>query len=71
MIEAECRARRWGGSWGVILPKELIDKEEIDENTELVVSVRKKRIAKSIAGLIPEWKNSTDEIKQEMKRGWK
>ena len=71
MVEVECITKKWGSSIGVILPKDIIEKEHIEVNEKIFIDIKKKHKANEFFGLLPNWKRSTEEIKMEMKRGWK
>ena len=70
MAPAECVARKWGNSIGIIIPKEIIKQQNIEENQKIIVEFRKKHTVKEFFGLLPGWKKSTSELKREMKEGW-
>ena len=71
MLEAECIARKWGNSLGLIIPKEIVEKEHFSENDKVLVVFKKKRLAKEFFGMLHKWDRPTEEIKKEMKEGWK
>ncbi|MBI4981342.1 AbrB/MazE/SpoVT family DNA-binding domain-containing protein [Candidatus Woesearchaeota archaeon] len=70
MAEIECTTRKWGNSLGIILPKEIVNEEDIAENEKIMVGIKKKHLAKEFFGLLHGWKRPTEEIKREMKKGW-
>ncbi len=41
MIEVEARLRRWGRSFGIVIPMEVIMKERLREDEKIKVLVRK------------------------------
>ena len=43
MIEVEARLRRWGRSFGVVIPMETIKKENLVENEKVRILMTKKR----------------------------
>jgi len=43
MEQINVRAKKWGNSIGIVLPKFIVEKEKIDEGTDLVVNVRAKK----------------------------
>ena len=72
-MEVKTTTRKWGNSIAVILPKNLVETSRIRENDEVIVEVRKKKLlAGEMFGRFPEWKSkrSTQELKDEMRRGW-
>lgn len=70
MSETECLVRRWGNSLGVIIPKEIVIEERLQEDERVLVSFEKPHKVKEFFGLWSDWRRPTAEIKQEMKRGW-
>lgn len=42
MIEIEAVVRKWGRSFGVVIPMELIKGEEISENDKVTLAISKK-----------------------------
>lgn len=70
MTEVECITRRWGNSLGIVIPREVIEQEQIGENEKITLSFNKKRKAEEFFGLCAGWTKSTDDIKKEMKKGW-
>lgn len=70
MMETECVVRKWGNSLGIILPREIAESEQIEEDEKVFVTFRKKHQAKEFFGLFPGWKKPTEQLKKEMKKGW-
>ena len=71
-MEMEVITRKWGNSIAVVIPRELVKKENIKENQEMKINLQKKRPkAGGLFGRFPELKKwSTQELKDEMRRGW-
>ena len=68
MIEIESRARRWGNSLGITLPRAELEKEGITENDNLKVLIMKKdNTFKRTFGMV-KWKQSAQQIKDELRR---
>lgn len=71
MAELELRTRKWGSSLGIIIPKDVVEKEHISVNQKILVEIKKNRAkVKDIFGMFSEWKEHPDKIKKEMKEGW-
>ena len=70
MTEVECIPKRWGNSLGIVIPQEIVKKEHIAENEPLVVEFKKKHLAREFFGMLSDWKRPTQEIKNEMRKGW-
>ncbi len=70
-MEIKTFARKWGNSIAVILPRDLVIRNNIKENDEVVVEIGKKVLAGDLFGRFPRKKEKNpQEIKNEMKRGW-
>ncbi len=65
---AKTKVRCWGNSLGVILPKALVDEEELKEGEEVEITVHKVSDVRSLRGKYP-FKDLQRE-KNEMKRSW-
>ena len=70
MSEIECKTRKLGGSIGIILPKEVVKKEGIKPNQTLKIEIKTRPKAREIWGLFPDWKTSTQKLKDEARKGW-
>lgn len=71
MEELTCKTKKWGGSIGIVIPKEVVEKENIKPNEEIKITVRRITLAKDLWNLGPVFeKRSTQEIKDEMRKGW-
>lgn len=71
-METTMKPRRWGNSLGITIPKEIVEKEKITLKDELIVDIRKKRSKNDVKKLFGRFKfnRSTQEIKDEMRKGW-
>ncbi len=67
-MNAKTKIKCWGNSLGVVLPKALVDQEELREGEEVEITVRKIADIRSIRGKYP-FKDLQRE-KDAMKRGW-
>jgi antitoxin component of MazEF toxin-antitoxin module len=61
--------RKWGHSMGVTLPPRLVAKQRIHPNDSVVITVKKVPSFMELAGT---WKTkkSSQELKDEAKKGW-
>jgi len=60
--------RRWGNSYGVIIPKDVALKEGLRENDEVEVTVKK---AVDIQSLFGKYKlYDAQKVKDELREGW-
>jgi len=62
--------RRWGNSLGIILPKELVEKESLKENEEIFVNVVKEADISEFFGSLKR-KMSGQKFKDMVREGWK
>ncbi len=69
-MEVELTAKKWGSSLGIVLPKTIVEREHIRENDVVVVEIKKRHFAKEFFGILSDWKKPTEQIKEEMKKGW-
>ena len=62
--------KKWGNSFGVILPKKVINEIKISEEDVLEIEIKRKvRPLNQLFGTLNDNK-STAQIKNEMKEGW-
>ena len=70
-MDAECVAKKWGSSLGVIIPREIVQQESIMPEELLRVSFKKQVFARAIWNLGPiRLKKSAQQIKDELRKGW-
>lgn len=67
MMEIKARARKWGNSIGVIIPKEIIRQQNIKPDQEVTLTISQKPITKGkdIWGTM-KFKKSTEELMREV-----
>jgi len=68
IMQVKARLRRWGNSYGVVLPKEVVEKEGLKEGDEVEISVRRVSDIRRLFGRYP-FKDLQFE-KEEMRKGW-
>lgn len=71
-MEVKAITRKWGNSIAVVIPKEVVEKQRIKEDEEIIIKVEKKKpLAGALFGKFPRKSGKTaQEIKDEMRRGW-
>ena len=68
MLEVEAKVRKWGRSFGVVIPKDKIKEEGIKENETIKLLIAKKtNVLKETFGTM-KFKRSTQEILDESDR---
>ncbi|MBI4918300.1 AbrB/MazE/SpoVT family DNA-binding domain-containing protein [archaeon] len=67
----DCTTKKWGSSLGVIIPKEIVDKEHIRRDQKVRIQIDATLLAKDLWNLGPIKKTeSTQKIKDELRKGW-
>jgi antitoxin component of MazEF toxin-antitoxin module len=70
-MEIEAIAKCWGSSIGIIIPKEVVEANKIRENDKIIVDIKKRPLAKEFFGRYKgKFERSTQELKDEARRGW-
>ena len=69
-MEFKTKARKWGSSVGIVLPKEVVDEIGIKPDESVTIDIKKKLMVKDVFGILPHRKRSTDEIIKDIKQGW-
>jgi len=67
-MNTRTKVKCWGNSLGIVLPKSLVEQEELKEGEEVEVTVRKVSDIRQVRGEYP-FKNLQRE-KDKMRRGW-
>ena len=71
-MEIKIKAKRWGSSIGIIIPKSIVEEKKIKEHDELVIEIKNRPLARELFDKFPEWKSkkSAQELKDEARSGW-
>ncbi|MDG6995208.1 MAG: AbrB/MazE/SpoVT family DNA-binding domain-containing protein [Nitrososphaerota archaeon] len=67
-MQAKARLKRWGNSFGVVVPKEIIEREHLKEGEEVEISVRRASDIKHLFGKYPF--KDLQLQKEKMRKGW-
>jgi len=70
MTEIECKTVKIGGSIGIILPKEIVRKEDIKANQSIKLEIKTHPKAREFFGILPDLKTPTQQLKDEARKGW-
>ena len=68
-METISKLRKWGNSFGVLVPKELVKKENFRLNEEVVVKLEKKNDLMQLFGLC-KFKKSTKQLMKDIREGY-
>lgn len=69
MLEFESKVKKWGNSFGVIIPKEELKRRGIKENQEVhIIALEKSNTLKESFGMLKGWKITGQEAKDRARR---
>ena len=68
-MATEVIIKRWGNSVGVVLPKELVEKEKLKEEDKVLIEVVKEANLENLFGSLKR-KMSGQEFKDMVRQGW-
>ena len=70
MVIMKTQIKKWGNSFGVIIPKDIIQGEKLKENDEIeIIIVRPNNVLKETFGILKEkLKKPTQQIMDETRR---
>ena len=69
MEQIKTKVKKWGNSFGVVIPKEIINREGLKENTDVFITIEPKKYTTvgDIMGILKrKSKKSTQEIMDEI-----
>jgi len=72
-MKTKAIAKKWGNSLGLIIPNELIKKENIKQNDELFIDISKKQNIMHLFGSLKLKESAQqfkDELRSDEKRAW-
>ena len=67
MIEADAIVKKWGNSFGIVLPKLIAKKNKLSPNDKvhiLITKVDKKNVVNRLWGALPQWKTPSEELEK-------
>ena len=67
-MQSKAKLKRWGNSFGIVIPKEIIEKEGLREGEEVEISVRKSSDLSHLFGKY-HFKHLQYQ-KEKMRKGW-
>ena len=65
----KAKVREWGHSLGIIIPKNVVSKENIKSEDEVIVEIRKKQDVMDLFGTL-KFKRSAQQMKDEGRKSW-
>ena len=71
VIQTKTKIREWGNSLGVIIPKEIIIKEGLRVNEQVIISIDRKQTLEDFFGKGKCKNIDTQKMKDESRKIWK
>jgi len=70
MIECESTLRKWGNSFGIVIPKDVAESEHLKEKEKIkFLILRDNKVLKETFGMMKgKWKKSTQNIKDQLRK---
>lgn len=69
-METKTKLRNWGSSIGVVIPSEVIKKENFHTGEEVIIEIRKKKSIKEAFGSMRGWKIDSQKVKDDLRKEW-
>ncbi|MEK6847315.1 MAG: AbrB/MazE/SpoVT family DNA-binding domain-containing protein [Nanoarchaeota archaeon] len=69
-LQTKAKIKAWGNSLGIVIPKEIIIKEELQENDEVKITISKKNTLEGFFGKGKGIKINTQKMKDEARKEW-
>lgn len=66
----EVIVKKWGNSMGVLLPKELVKKENLKEKDRIMIEVVREFDLSKLFGSLPKRTMSGQKFKDLVRKGW-
>ncbi len=70
-MEIITKTKKWGSSLGIIIPKIIVERENLKQNQEikiLAVETKEKTRVKDIFGKLKNWKIDSQKFKDEIRK---
>ncbi len=64
----QARLRKWGNSFGIVVPIDIVEKEKMKEGEEVIVEIEKKNSIKELFGTLKNWKIDAQRVKDEIRK---
>lgn len=62
--------KHWGSSLGVVIPKELVNKQHLKAREEVILELKRSSI-KEAFGSLKQWKIDSQKMKDNLRKEWK
>lgn len=69
-IKTRIRIKEWGNSLGIVIPKEIVDKEKLNLNDQVFVTISKKDTLEDFFGKLKGSMIDAQKMKDESRKIW-
>lgn len=66
MVKAKLRS--WGNSFGIVVPKNVVDEQRLKEGDEVLIEVKPTMTLKDMFGSFKDWKLDAQKFKDERRK---
>lgn len=70
-IQTRTKIKEWGNSLGIIIPKDIVIKEDLNQNDEIIITITKKETLEDFFGKGKRLKINSQRMKDEGRKAWK
>lgn len=71
VIQTKTKIREWGNSFGIVIPKEVVIKEGLRANEQVIVRIDRKQTLEDFFGKFKGEKIDAQKMKDEARKIWK
>lgn len=64
------KLKSWGSSLGIVVPRDVVRQEHLEEGEEVLIEIKKKHAIKDVFGHLKDWKINPQKVKDELRREW-
>ncbi len=70
-MEVKTRAKKWGSSLAIVLPRAIAEAKRIKADDEVVIEIKNRPLAREFFGKFPrKSKRTAQELKDSARAGW-
>ena len=70
MLSFKTKAKIWGNSIGIVIPREIVAKAKIKSEKEIIVEIKPRNVLKETFGTLKEWEIDSQKVKDELRKEW-
>lgn len=67
---AKATIKSWGSSLGLIVPRNIVHDEGLQEGDQVVIDIQKGRSARHLFGRLRDWKIDSQKVKDQLRKEW-